>query len=64
MPRFCITMTRSITESCVIEVDADSEDAACEAAHEVLAYDDKQGWESDDGSESTPYITGIEPVTD
>ena len=59
MRRYSIIITRDITESCVTQVEADSEDEAREAAMEWLAECDDPGWQIDDGScgTSPAYIT-------
>jgi nicotinamide mononucleotide (NMN) deamidase PncC len=63
MPKFTVILTRDVTESCVIEVEADSEEVAAEMAHEALSQGEGD-WTVDDGScgTSSPYITDISPA--
>lgn len=62
--RFSVIITRDITESCVIEVEAADEDEAREAALELLPYTEEPGWAVDDCSAQSgeTYVTGVEAV--
>jgi hypothetical protein len=58
-----VTLTRDITESCVMEVEADTEDEAESEALAALAYDENPGWEVDDGSAfEAAYATETEEI--
>jgi hypothetical protein len=61
MPKYTVIITRDITESTVIEVEADSPDAAEDAAHEALSQSSDAQWEIDDGSwnKGNHYVTDV-----
>ena len=61
MPRYTVIITRDITESTVVTVQADSPDEAGEAAMDKLYEQEWVDWEVDDGSwnNSDEYITDI-----
>ena len=51
-------MTRDITESTVVTINADSEDAAKERALEMVCnHADQFGWATDDNDPDDPYVT-------
>ncbi|MBF0093062.1 MAG: hypothetical protein HQL34_00805 [Alphaproteobacteria bacterium] len=62
MPRYTVIVTRDITESTIVVVDAETEDQAEEAALEKLRNDTEAQWDVDEGSwnNSDPYVTGID----
>ena len=64
MPKYAVIITRDITESTVIEVEADNHDAAEEAAHEALNQSSDAQWEIDDGSwnKGDHYVTDVSEV--
>ena len=64
MKKFSVVITRDITESCVIEVEAADEDAARDAALDALPYNEDPGWAVDVDSAQTGevYVTGVEAV--
>jgi hypothetical protein len=59
MPRYTVIITRDVTESCVVEVQAKSKIFAADKAFKWLAQSDDPKWTVDDGSgdNSDPYIT-------
>jgi hypothetical protein len=62
MPKYRVILTRDITESTVVEVDAENQAAAYDAAYDVLYSMEAPVWEVDDGSGDTPYVTDVEVV--
>ena len=62
MPRFRIRITRDVTESTCVAVDALSQEAAQAAAFEALAEEDDAVWTLDEGSWNAghAYVTAIE----
>jgi len=54
MPRFKFTITRDITESAVVVIEA----ASIEEAHDKAIEDHTAitGWENDEGNNPEPYI--------
>jgi len=61
MPKFNVIITRDITESTCITVEAVNADAAEEAALEQLDLQPDLKWEIDDGSWNigNPYVTDV-----
>lgn len=61
MSKFKVIITRDITESTVIEVEADSPENAEEAALDTLLQQENTEWEIDDGSwnNSETYVTDV-----
>jgi len=53
MPKFSFTLTRDLTESVRVQIEADSLDEAHEAA---LLDPPKSGWETDDNPPQRPYL--------
>lgn len=66
MPKFNVLMTRDVTESCVISVEAETEAEAIESAGALLSMTDAPGWSLDDASatSSHPYATSCDEVDD
>ncbi|CAM3632274.1 hypothetical protein TH8_08800 [Thalassospira profundimaris] len=64
MPTFQVIITRDVTESTVIEVDADTMVQAEEAAFEKLVASDDTEWRLDDGSwnKGDAYVTAVDPI--
>lgn len=64
MTKYRVIMTRDITESTTIDVEAESEEDAYAVAHAALCNDANPVWEIDDGSwnQDGPYVTGVEEV--
>ena len=63
MPKYRVILTRDITESTVIEIEAKNQEAACDGAYDVLYNMSDSVWEIDDGCETDPpYVTGVEEV--
>lgn len=63
MLTFRVIITRDITESAVVEIEADSEKQAEAAALDLFFSGAVLGWKKDDGL-SNPYVTGIDHVAD
>ena len=66
MPKYTVIVTRDLTESTIVEVEAVNEDAAELAAFEKVinapVFDGTYpNWEIDDGSwgHSSPYVTDV-----
>ena len=66
MPTFRLIITRDVTESTVIEVEAETEEQAETAAFDKLHASTDTEWEIDEGSwnQSDAYVTGIDRVSD
>ncbi|MEO5338712.1 MAG: hypothetical protein H7841_17780 [Magnetospirillum sp. WYHS-4] len=64
MPTFRVIITRDVTESTVVEVEAGSEEQAETAALDKLHASTDAEWEIDEGSwnQGSPYITGIDRI--
>lgn len=64
MPTFQVIITRDVTESTVIEVDADTKEQAEEAAFEKLLASEDTEWRLDDGSwnNGDAYVTAVDPI--
>ena len=64
MPRYAVTITRPITESTVVEVEADNPEEAESKAFETLWNASDTLWELDEGSWNLgdPSVTAIKPM--
>jgi hypothetical protein len=64
MPRYEVIITRDITESTVLEVEADNQSEAYNAAYDALYGRTDIVWEVDDCSwdNSDPYVTNVSEV--
>jgi hypothetical protein len=64
MPKYNVTITRGITESTTVQVEAPYADAAENAAFDKLHAQDWTDWEVDDGSwnNGDEYVTDISEV--
>ena len=64
MPTFQVIITRDVTESTVIEVDAETKEQAEEAAFEKLLASEDTEWCLDDGSwnNGDAYVTAVDPI--
>lgn len=64
MPTFQVIITRDVTESTVIEVDAETKEQAEEAAFEKLLASEDTEWRLDDGSwnNGDAYVTAVDPI--
>ena len=64
MPKYAVIITRPITESTVIEVEAANSDAAEELALTTLEHRDDVIWQIDEGSwnNSETYVTYVCPI--
>ncbi len=65
MPTFRVIITRDVTESTVVEVEAETEEQAETAAFDKLHVSTDTEWEIDEGSwnQSDAYVTGIDRVS-
>lgn len=63
MPKYTVIITRDVTESTVVEVDAENQEAAGEAAMAALDNAESSEWEIDDGSwnHGNHYVTDVSP---
>jgi hypothetical protein len=60
MREFTVIVTRNVTESTTVTVDADNEEVASEKAlGMVLDFPNQFGWEVDDNDPEEPYITDV-----
>jgi hypothetical protein len=61
MPKYTVIITRDLTESTFVEVEASNADAASSAAFDALLTQEDTCWEIDDGSwnNSTLYATDV-----
>lgn len=66
MPKFIVIITRDVTESTVVEVEAETKEQAETAAFEKLWQTEDAEWIIDDGSwnDGDAYVTGIDPVAE
>ena len=64
MPTFQVIITRDVTESTVIEVDAETKEQAEDAAFEKLLASEDTEWRLDDGSwnNGNAYVTAVDPT--
>lgn len=65
MSQFQVIVTRNVTESTFIKVDADSAaEAEAKALEEMATNGTENEWTVDDGSwdQDSPYVTGVDPV--
>ncbi|MBI4968190.1 MAG: hypothetical protein HZC25_08750 [Rhodospirillales bacterium] len=65
MPTFRVIITRDVTESTVIEVEAETKEQAETAAFAKLHASTDTEWEIDEGSwnQSGAYVTGIDQTS-
>jgi hypothetical protein len=65
MPTFRVIITRDVTESTVVEIEAESEEQAETAAFDKLHAGTDTEWEIDEGSwnKGDAYITGIDRIS-
>ena len=61
MPIYSVIITRDITESTVVEVEAETTEQAEDAALDMFFSDIVLEWKKDDCL-SNPYVTGIDPL--
>lgn len=62
MPKYTVIVTRNITESTEVQVDAANVDSAEDAALDKLRNQTDTKWEIDDGSwdsGGSPYVTDV-----
>jgi len=65
MKKFVVKMTRDITESVSIEVEAETADDAEDRAYTVMMETDNLTWEVDDGSaDGIAYASDVTEVGD
>ncbi len=59
MPKYSVILTRDVTESCVVEVEAADQDEASDLALEKLYETDDPHWALDDTpAKPDTYVTG------
>ena len=66
MPRFTVLITRDVTESTSVTVEAADAKAAASAALKALSASSDAIWILDEGSWNSgdPYITALDPLED
>jgi len=66
MPRFTVLITRDVTESTSVIVDAADAEVAETAAFAALSVSSDAIWSLDEGSwnNGDPYITALDPLDD
>lgn len=66
MPRFTVLITRDVTESTSVIVDAADAEAVETAAFAALSASSDAIWSLDEGSWNNrdPYITALDPLDD
>lgn len=64
MPKYTVILTRGVTESTTVEVEAATPDEAETAAHVALNQAENSEWEIDDGSwnNSDVYVTDVSKI--
>lgn len=64
MPRYSVIITRDLTESTVVEVEAETPEQAETAAIDKMHKSAETEWELDEGSwnKGDAYITGVDEV--
>ncbi|TAN69182.1 MAG: hypothetical protein EPN20_06180 [Magnetospirillum sp.] len=64
MPRYSVIITRDVTESTVVQVEAETPEQAETAASEKLFESTDTEWELDEGSwnKGDSYITGVDEL--
>jgi len=64
MPRFSVIITRDVTESTVVQVEAETPEQAETAALEKLLESTDTEWELDEGSwnKGDVYVTGVDEL--
>lgn len=65
MPTFRVIITRDVTESTVVEVEAESEERAETAAFDKLHAGTDTEWKIDEGSwnKGNTYVTGVDRIS-
>jgi hypothetical protein len=65
MPRYSIIITRDVTESTVVEVEAETPKQAEVTAFEKLFNSTDTEWEIDEGSwnKGDAYVTGVDEIS-
>jgi hypothetical protein len=64
MPRYSVIITRDVTESSVVQVEAETPEQAETAAIEKLHDSTDTEWELDEGSwnKAAAYVTGVDEL--
>jgi hypothetical protein len=64
MPRYSVIITRDVTESTIVQVEADTPEQAESAAFEKLHERTGTEWELDEGSwtKGNSYVTGVDEL--
>jgi hypothetical protein len=65
MPRYSVIITRDVTESTIVHVEADTPEQAESAAFEKLHESADTEWEIDEGSwnKADAYVTGVDEIS-
>ena len=65
MPRYRVIITRDVTESTIVQVEAETPEQAETAAFEKLFESADTEWELDEGSwnKGDAYATGMDEIT-
>lgn len=65
MPRFTVIITRDVTESTRVEVEAETPEQAETRAFEKLFNSADTEWELDEGSwnKADAYVTGVDEIS-
>ncbi len=64
MPRYSVIITRDVTESTIVMVEAETPEEAKTAAFEKLHESSDTEWELDEGSwnKGDSYVTGVDKL--
>lgn len=64
MPRYSVIITRDVTESTIVQVEAETPEQAETAAIEKLFESTDTEWELDEGSwnKGEAYVTGVDEI--
>ena len=65
MPRYSVIITRDVTESTIVQVEAEAPEPAETAAIEKLFESTETEWELDEGSwnRGDAYVTGVDEIS-
>lgn len=59
MPKYTVILTRDVTESCIVHVEAPNGGAAEDVALAALRGQDAPKWVLDDNYDRRPYVTDV-----
>jgi len=65
MPRYSVIITRDVTESTIVQVEADTPEQATGTALEKLFNSADTEWDLDEGSwnKGDAYVTGVDEIS-